>query len=211
MTAAKLLAIACAAALTAISGTASAAPITFQFGGTVTASPVAGINVGDAISGQFTFDSGTSATFPVSPNAATYANTISSYSVQIGGFSASALTGNIIVINNLGGSFDGYVVGAGLLTSTPVPGLTASQSFFEAHDASGAALSSTVLPLTPPDLSDFITRTYYVLRFLDANNVRYQVDGTLTSLVEVPAPAALTLALLGLLGIAGFRKAARAN
>jgi hypothetical protein len=187
-------------------GAAQAAPITFRFGGQVTISPVSGINIGDSISGLYTFDSDATAQFPSSPNVAIYDTGLSSYSVQVGIFSGAASSGRIIVADNFGGSIDVYNAGTSVLTGTSMSGLTAFQSFIELSTVSGTALSSFALPLSPPDLSDFSARTI-VLRFLDASTMtNYTVRGSLTLLEAVPAPGALAVLGLGLLGIGGLRR-----
>jgi hypothetical protein len=187
---------------------AQADVITFSFGGEITMSEVAGIAVGDSISGQYTFDSAATATFPLFPTVAQYDFALLSYAVQIGSFSVTASSGRILVANGFSGSIDVYGVGSDAIATTPVAGLTPHSSFFELVDASQTAIVSFALPLTPPDPSSFGVRTFSV-RFVDADNVSFRATGSLAFLAAVPAPGALLLLGFGCLVMAADRSRRR--
>jgi len=212
---------------------ALAAPITFDFSGTITAFPTVppdpfggticdGTNCSPAstFTGSYTFNSAAPNTI-ASTTQGSYQQAGSPFglSVTIGGHLFS--TSDFLAINtqHTAGFFDFYGVLACTSSlgppscSTPVTAdgdLSVSLAF---SDPTGTALGTNALPLSPPDLTKFANESFMLLTQVSGNPV--ELDGNITSLTcatgcvtTVPEPATLLLVGAGLssLGILGWCK-----
>lgn len=181
---------------------AQAQTFTFDFTGEVTDIKLLdnSIQIGDAISGRFSFEATTPDTMPGS-TAGGYV--LSGFApLQLGTHTVSIDEGAIAVLNDFLGS-DSYGFG---LTSTGALPLVFTMTLV---DADGAALSSDALPLSPPFLPDFETQVGVFVT--DAGFGAWRLtdlsiyDGTSGS--QVPEPGSLAM-LLGL-SVTGIGFAAR--
>jgi hypothetical protein len=176
--------------------TGQAAPITFQFTGTVTQSGSVVIDATQPLTGFYTFDSALPNNC-LPPNfVANFAcyGPITAFSLTIGSFTTTldtAFTGlQDIFLSNTGSSPDVYGLNAPLLG---VP-LTLNRFVMRFSDSTMAALSSTALPLAPPVLANF-DLIYWELHL----GGQIAAFGTITSLTAAPTavPEPATLLLLG--------------
>ena len=192
--------------LSVLSVPALASQITFHFTGTVTqtnfdpSDPFGGsIGFGTAITGSYTFDSATPDSDP-SVSSASYQHAGPPYglSINIGGNLFS--TNDFLAVNVLNGAgIDQYGVLAcnGGSAACFSGDLTVSMLM---QDATGTALASAALPVAPPPVAAFPSRTLSLYRnyFDDAGTFyQIQIDGTLDSLTAVPEPSTTTSLLLG--------------
>ena len=165
-----------------------AAPLTFQFTGTVTqivtdpADPFgASIGFGTPVTGFFTFDSA-APDGAADPSTGSYTSIGAPFGLQmlIAGFAFPGDSSlNVGVGNDFGGTTDFYTLFAS----------GSSQISVTMMDPSGAVFADTSLPLTPPDIAAFLTRTFHLDTEVDGNIV--QIDGTIDSLTmesQVPEP-----------------------
>jgi hypothetical protein len=191
--------------------TVVAAMITFQFGGVVTSvddrnGALGGtVNVGDPFSGTYTFDSDTPDSRPGDPEIAEYRGSNWSMATTIGGLalSASGEVNRIFIVDKDTG--DSFSLGAFLFDSN---GFRVFEFGVDMIDLTGSALTGDQLPLTPPDISAFQTRSLW----LDA---RKEGVGDILVQGEVnvltPEPQATLLFTTGLLGIIWLARARRAG
>lgn len=200
----KSQALGLALALSLHAGGLAAAPITFDFTGTVTQVPVLDpsdpfgdtIAFGTAITGSYTFESTTPDAIP-SPDAGSYSMFGPPFGMQvdIGGnaFSATDFL-NIGVANNFSGTVDQYTVLAQQTSDEPLD----IELFFE--DNTGLALSSDALPTTPPPLLLFQIRSFSLIGTVDGNQVEIgaQINTLTPAVTQVPVPGTLLLLSVGL-------------
>jgi hypothetical protein len=220
----RLLGKACAVVALVLGGAVPpglAAPLTFDFTGTVTQVPVLDpsdpfggtIHFQTPFTGSYTFE----ATTPDSladPQTGVYSMAAAPFglTVTMGGHPFSAGDSLSIVV------FDGPPDQYGVLAHGAGGDLTI-ELFLE--DPTGTALASDALPLTPPALADFAVREFHLAGLVDGNQV--QIDGCLDSLspagqgppplggtscagARVPAPATLLLMAVGMAGLAWRRR-----
>lgn len=136
-------------------GNASAAPVTFQFSGTVFSvdSLFSGDSViGDTISGSYTFETSTPDSNPINPASGRYINAVSSLSYTVGGVSGSSVSNHSILVGNdtfgnfpLFHFFDAYAV-FGQTTVSSFGYTGASEFRLGAGDADAGLFTNDGLP-----------------------------------------------------------------
>ena len=205
-------------------GGVDAAPVTFGFAGRVTSANFGPddqpypnpITIFSGFSGRYTFDSGAADLDPAS-SVGRYAVDGSPFglTVEIGGNTFTTANRLVVEVDDAP-SADAYVVTAGILALFRLEvGLTL-------RDPTGAALPSDALPLTPPPLAAFATRTLdFRNDILDRGLVL--ITGRIDSLTclagcaradgapSLPLPPTLLLlsAPVGVLGVSRFLAARR--
>lgn len=200
------LAIAAVAAI-GLAGAAAqqsvAAPVTFQFKGTVTSVSAAlspPFNIGDTLSGSYTFESTTAPRGGSNATTAVF-DALTSLTLTIGGYTASSnaaaeiQTGNrddiaeftdrYFVLSRASEGLSGPNVGSALLVAFG----------FRIDDSTGNVFASALDLPTTLDLSDFDATDFGLDFELDGEPVR--VGGFLTR-IGLPVPAPGMVALFGL-------------
>ena len=196
----------------AIAVPVAAAPITFNFTGTVhqdfSGNPLGGTFADlQSVSGSFTLDPGVP-DLNGDPEQAEYQGSLLSIGMTIGSYSASATNGGVDV-QNWDGVSDGLGIYAAVdggiytgysdVTGDPVAGLTLGILALNFIDFSWLALSSDAFP-TSIDLGSWPENFGY-LGFQDGET-EYSVAFALDSLEAVPEPGSLALVATGILGLA---------
>jgi len=175
-----------------------AAPLTFQFSGTLTQVPIdelyGDIAAVSAISGSFTFDTAAADLVPGDPATGSYTSSGPPFgmTVSLGGHVFTAQDSlNIGVLNSFVDQYTVLAVGAG--------GNLTLELFLQ--DNSGTGFSSDGLPSTLP-MSPFTIRDFHLHEITAAGE--FQADGQLANVpsaapVPEPAPSILLLTGVGLL------------
>ena len=177
-------------------GTLRAEPITFQFTGTITQVPVdevfGDIDVGQSISGNYTFESTSTDGDPGDPAIGSYlapSGDPYSFNVTVGGhsFSANFLLG----VGVFNAAVDQYTVLA------EDSGATETFSIF-LQDPRGIVFSNDSLPLSPPPLTAFSPSPVAFQMDVNLPDGEVQLDGTIDSLssAAVPEPSTFSFLLL---------------
>jgi len=190
---------------------ASADPVTFQFTGTVTQviddDFSTNIKPQDTFQGSFTFDSNTSSSSST-PTGAGYDDFINPHgmTVDVGPHNFS-ISNDALSIGIQNGAADLFSVFAENFIS---PGLIFHITL---RDPSGAALSSVALPLSPPDLSAFSQRDFF-LREVDVSGNQTDVQGRIDSLTACPScgsvvPEPAGIWLIAILPALAYRRSNR--
>ncbi len=195
-----------------VAGPTEASPVNFSFTGSV--SDVSGVlfpTIGSgSISGDITFESGTS---PIVPGTGVYLNTVvTGLNLHIGAYSASYVLGsNGVVITNsppMGGvdNFTAFTTVTGSAIN-----MTSPSSFLMSFtDPSGNAFGnvnlSNALDLldntSPPGLSSFASNQWRLIFGNEADgNV---VKGSFGTLIATPLPASAILFGVGLIALVGL-------
>ncbi len=196
-------------ALLVASGRSEAAPITFNFEGSVAnvvggvfTSGGAGANGFSAslpLSGSYTINSSTPDSRPGNADIGRYNNTLQNLTVNVGTYQATFSPGtSFIRVTNGGPVGDRYELVANGLLGNAVNGFTPATFRLQATDPTGHAFSSDSLPTTAPSLSSFAS-VQWRLVFDGAGR---RVQGAFTSLV--PLPAAVWLFGAGLIALVGL-------
>ncbi|NGZ96164.1 MAG: hypothetical protein CV089_08565 [Nitrospira sp. WS110] len=196
-------------ALLLATGRSDAAPVTFNFSGSVSevhggvftsgGSGANGFSSSLPLSGNFTFDSTTPDVLSSDPSWGLYANPIQNLTVNVGGYTAAFSPGSSViqVIKNPGLG-DTYSLTVNGLTGNTVNGLFPTMFEVELSSPNGNVFSNDYLPTAPPSLSSFASNQWRLI-FSGAGN---RVQGALTSLV--PLPAAVWLFGAGLIALVGL-------
>ena len=173
-------------------GSAHAAPLLFQFSGTVTQVPLDGvfgdIGVGDAIRGSYTFDTSAVDLVPADPATGSYtSNAPFGMTVTIGTHDfATSGSLNIGILNSF---VDQYTV-----LGTSATGDVTIELFLQ--DNTGSVFGNDHLPVSLPPLAAFAQKDFHFDAIFGDNEV--QVDGELNALnasdVPEPPPAGPILA-----------------
>jgi len=201
----RILPIFCIALLSALLTSANAAPITFQFSGSVAQVPLdevfGDIAVGDAIQGSYTFDSSAADLIPADPAAGSYTFAAPfGMNVSVGAHNfATSGSLNIGIVNSF---VDQYTV----LATSPSGDLTL-ELFLQ--DNTGAVFSDDRLPLILPSLAAFAQRDFHLDGLFAGREV--QVDGQLTAPPPqvVPEPSLADLFLAGSITLLGLARRKR--
>jgi hypothetical protein len=176
--------------LAAFAFSASAAPITFQFAGTVTQVPIddfsTGIAFQDSFQGSFTFDPDAANTIS-SSTGGSYLSLGQSFGITVDIDSFTFSRFGMLAVGVQTGTPDFYTVLAETFIGQPGDNLTFDMIL---EDLTGTAITSNLQPSTPPDLSLFSQRDFH-LDDVDLSGNELQVDGHLTSLTlaAVPEPS----------------------
>lgn len=200
-----------------LASTANAAPVTYNFGGSVIL-PGAGFGAGDAFSGSFTFDDTTADSNPGDPALGNYAG--GSFSLTMGGVNFTSGL-RLEVVNNSGGQ-DALSV----IAVPTIPGQSMGGGFFfgaaalQFTDTTQAAFGSDAISeLVSLSLADFdpifFARRLEITLASIPSGPAVPVIGEVTLLEvasggDVPEPEAILLLGGGLFGLALWRRRRRA-
>ena len=192
---------------------------TFRFSGSITEVVDRGgtsqalnsfFSVGEAVAGSYTFEPTTLDVYPQLDNWGRYENAISSFTIHLGNYSASGISGDFNVRNNASG-FDGYQVDP-VISGPDVNGKSLhSKMNFHFNDSSQTVFDSDALPLTPPPPSSFTHHNDLRLFF---NPEAGWVEFSVTEISQVPdSGSTLPIALFGFIALISanrlFRKMAQ--
>jgi len=179
--------------------------ITIAFGGQVASvsdpQDVLGgaVTVGQAYSGQYTFDSETPDLWTQYPDVGKYSCVYEGLVVNIGSLIVTPATSWVFVSNGSHG--DGYGAQVDRTTSGS---LVVTELGFSLHESTGTVFMNKLLPLTPPDLNLFPERYFSILAG-PVTGEEFSIRGDVTYLVLVPEPCCLILLATGIAGIAIHR------
>ena len=190
---------------------AHAAPITYQFAGTIDLTVLGdafgSLSTGDTFQGVFTYDDATLEAPPFVPMGTAY-NALTSFSMTIGGETLTGGAGAMVVHDDEGGidfveilPFITFPAGSmnppGTLGGLGICGgcfsIFLRDNTATAFDDESLPDSLSLLSFPPPGNN--------VVRFTDASGF-LSVESQLTSLVPVPEPSAALLLSAGLFGLA---------
>lgn len=196
--------------------TASAAPVTFNFSVLLSHATIGGVSVGTVLNGTFTYDVALATTIGISSNRNYSFNpgdTDFTFTANNGFTRSGSLSIQVVNDNN-----DVYEV-------SMFPGVN-EQVFFTLRDTSASAWNNTLLH-TDPTLADITDLSHFAdtappendqMNFLFQDfttGAGGQLFGDIISFevaadeVAVPAPGAIFLLGIGLIGIAAYRRSPR--
>lgn len=193
-----------------VGATAShAAPLlTFAYEGTVNSTnggAAFDAFLGETLRFEYEFDGAAPDLNPGDPNRGFY--DISALNISVGSNIYNAVTGFIIVLDNVAGA-DVYDVANFSITGPNVGGQESDGSFLDILDSTQSIFSDDTLPTTPPNPAAFASgfgalsldfRSGGFIRVDGAENI---VDVTRdSSSTDIPEPATLSLLAIGLAGI----------
>jgi hypothetical protein len=181
-----------------LSTTARAAPVTFEFTGSVTQVPVdevfGDVVVGSAIIGFYTFDSQALDGAPADSSTGSYTMFGLPYvfSVNVGGHNFS--TSDFLNVSVFNFFVDQYTVFA-----QETGGDLSLEIFLQ--DNTATALGNDLLPLVPPPLGSFAQRDFHLTATIGDGQVQFDgIIGSLNPVLEpnpVPEPFTFPLILAG--------------
>ena len=186
-----------------------AAPITFNFTGTVTQVPIddlyGDITFGDAVQISLTFEGTATDQIPGDPATASYVSLGAPYGMTVTFPTHVFTASDSLQIGIMNGAVDQYTV----LATGPLGSLTL-ELFLQ--DNSGAVFGDDSLPLSAPLLSAFVLQDFHLHEV--SNLGETQVDGQLTGVTGpttppgagVPEPGTGMLLLGGLAGLIAVRR-----
>lgn len=209
----KLLGALAGACLLAVSGTAEAGPVTFDYTGTVSdfSDPLgalpSSVASGSGFELSYTFESSISDEHS-SSNVGFYRHSsglFTDFTVTIGdavfSLHPTATGGNILVFDDFSPNGDVFQSVGFLDDGYGYVGIRAIQEF---RDSSADAFASDALPLTAPNVADFTDRNFFRLfGILSGFSDPFFIDGTIDAFqasdpVAVPEPPSMALFAAGL-------------
>jgi hypothetical protein len=210
------------AALTIATASAHAALITYNFTGTVntlvTGTPFEGtFSFGQSVSGSFVLDN-SAADIDGDPDLGTFAGAVTSISVTIGSYSASATGGDASTSNDfpedsvfIGAAInDGPFAGSASVTGPSVGGLDLGLIGLQLQDSTLTALTSDALP-SPISLTDFDS-VFGLLDFFDpldpeadSTPLAFSLD-SLETVIQLSENGPLSILSLGILSVVFLRR-----
>jgi hypothetical protein len=165
------------------------------------------IQVGDIITGFYTYDSLTpnSSAWPLYEGAYQYTTAPYGMSLMVGGVTFQTDPANVdflIDIANVNGEPD-YCTVHSNNNLVVGDGLSVDQMHWQLDDYSGTAISSTELPLVPPDLSKWSNRLSIMGGLYPfppgGGKTLFGINGHVTDVYLVPEPLSVCLLALGTL------------
>jgi len=182
-----------------------AAPITYDFSGTVTGVFAAGapppFSIGDTLNGSYTFESTTAPRVSFGDISAVY-DALTVLSFSLGSYSASSTgSSEIRVLNGADDHYEVVSSSADGLTGQPLIGLT--QFSLQLDDPTGFQFTTALTLPTDLSLSNFTSKSFRV------SFGSFDIAGTLDELSQtaaIPEPCTILLLGSGLVGLVAFRK-----
>lgn len=192
----------------------NAQSISYSFEGVVeTPSPFLGdrFQVGDPVTGSFTYDSSTPDGQPGNMSVGSYLGSIEAFDFQIGDYSASispVIHGDIrvddrtTIVPNPRPHRDAYTAVA-LMSGEQVEGFDLLLASLQILDFDGDAITDD--PITPPQL-DLFSDPLITIDFAPVGSDQNRIWASLTSLQQVPEPASVALLSVGVIFIGVIRR-----
>jgi hypothetical protein len=163
------------------------------------------IHIGDTVTGTYTYESTTLDLNPDDPTVGNYVITAANNGITltVGGFIFKTDPTNVQL--ELGVTYKSFNC-LGFYSHNNIPlsnGTSVYDISWRLFDKTGTALTSDVLPVTAPDLSEWQSEYFRMDGPADTPGTGYAVWGPITSMKLIPEPT--TIILLGL-GILSLRK-----
>lgn len=188
-----------------LSTSAKAALVDVTWSGTVVLTGVAGtVDVGDSISGFYSYDDNIAAEFGVRPGSARYLTNHSS-TFLVNGLTGTGFGNHTRTFNDPGyDQFDSR--GTTSYSGDLIDGFSVATVFVRFTDSTGLVLSSTDLLSASPSLL-FDNQLTSRLDLIGASSIEFLLDDyTITGAAAVPIPASVWLFFSGLIGLTGVAK-----
>ena len=178
-----------------------AAPITIQISGNVTSASGSAlpdtIYEGVTFTGTYTYDSSTIDSEPTNQKLGAYwHNAPYGINVSLGGYEFKTDPTHIekflVCLDLYYGNGYYYTINSYQNISLPT-GITVEEIRWVLGDGTRSAISSDILPITEPILTDW---NYNVFRIIDQDN--FSIEGTVTQVVLIPEPASIFMLTMGI-------------